>query len=368
MSTSASDDMIPVRDNAQSGLYPALLAAFLFGVSTPLAKGLLRGLSPQILAGLFYLGSGVGLASLALLGRGANLREAPLKRNDIPWLSGAVVFGGIIAPVLLLTGLQNTPSSNASLLLNLESVLTVALAWIAFHENAGRRFALGMSAIVLGGVLISWQGISLDVSILGPLAIAGACLCWAIDNNLTQKVSAGDPVEVAAIKGLVAGTVNLLLGLLLASAWPAAVWSVAAIVVGFFSYGLSLMFFVSALRAIGTARTGAYFSTAPFIGAGLGILMWGEPLTPSFVGASILMASGAWFLLTEQHKHLHAHEPFVHAHNHVHDMHHQHERSPNDPPGEPHSHPHEHRPLVHFHPHYPDIHHRHAHSGNGKTV
>lgn len=342
--------------------WAALLAAILFGVSTPLAKGLLQGVSPQVLAGLFYIGSGVGLATLSQLRYGGLVRkEASLTGRDVPWLSGAVVFGGVLAPVLLLTGLQQTPASNASLLLNLESVFTVALAWIAFHENIGRRFTMSIGAILLGSVLISWQGISLGGTIMGPIAVVAACLCWAADNNLTQKVSAGNPVQIAAIKGLVAGSVNLFMGVLLGNALPSAFFLSAALMVGFFSYGLSLVLFVLSLRTLGTARTGAYYATAPFIGAILALLVWREPVTLIFAAASSAMAAGVLLLMTESHAHLHFHEPLVHIHLHVHDEHHQHRHDLNDPAGEPHSHLHEHVELTHSHPHYPDIHHRHSH-------
>ena len=354
-------EMIAKRDGPASP-WAALLAAILFGVSAPLAKGLLQGVSPQILAGLFYIGSGVGLASLThLLRRGAVPKEASLTSRDVPWLFGAVVFGGVLAPVLLLTGLQQTSASNASLLLNLETVFTVAFAWIAFHENIGRRFTLSVGTILIGSVAISWQGISLGGSILGPIAVVVACLCWAVDNNLTQKVSAGNAVQIAAIKGFVAGSVNLLLGVWLGRAWPNTFFVAAALVVGFFSYGLSLVLFMHSLRTLGTARTGAYYSTAPFIGASLALLVWREPITPIFAAASIAMAAGVLLLMTERHTHLHAHQSLFHAHPHVHDKHHQHKHTPNDPLGEPHSHLHEHVELTHSHHHYPDIHHRHSH-------
>lgn len=355
-------EMTVKLDRQPASPWAALLAALLFGLSTPLAKGLLQGVSPQVLAGLFYMGSGIGLASLTHLPRrGAVRKEASLTRRDVPWLSGTVVFGGVLAPVLLLTGLQQTPASNASLLLNLESVFTVALAWIAFHENIGRRFTMSVGTILIGSVLISWQGVSLGGSIVGPIAVVSAGLCWAVDNNLTQKVSAGDPVQISAIKGIVAGSVNLLLGVWLGSPWPNTLFLGTALVVGFFCYGLSLVLFVLSLRNLGTARTAAYYSTAPFIGAILALLIWREPVTLIFAAASVTMAAGVWLLTTERHIHLHAHEPLVHTHLHVHDKHHQHKHSPNDTLGEPHSHLHEHVDLTHSHHHYPDIHHRHSH-------
>jgi len=308
-----------------------------------------------------YLGSGLGLSLLYLFRRGQTPREAPLGRGDLPWLAGAVVFGGILGPVLLMLGLRLTSASSASLLLNLEGVFTALLAWFVFRENFDRRIALGMLLIVAGGVLLSWQGgTSADLR-LGSLAVAGACLCWGIDNNFTQKLSAGDPVQVAAIKGAVAGTVNLTVALSMAARLPAATVILGALIVGFFGYGLSLVLFVLALRHIGTARTGAYFSLAPFVGASASLLLLREPVGLPFLAAAGLMGVGVWLHLTERHQHEHRHERLTHSHRHVHDEHHRHEHPPGVDPSEPHTHEHTHEPLTHSHPHFPDIHHRHGH-------
>jgi drug/metabolite transporter (DMT)-like permease len=218
-----------------------------------------------------------------------------------------------------------------------------------------------MGAIVTGGALLSWAGGLTLAGTRGPLLVVAACLGWAVDNNLTQKVSAGDPVEVAGFKGLVAGAVNLTLGLLLHGALPGAARLAGALVVGLMGYGVSLVLYVRAMRDLGTARTGAYFSLAPFVGALAGLALFREPVTPFFLLAALLMAVGLWLHLTEQHVHAHAHEPLRHAHPHVHDEHHRHGHGPGDPAGEPHVHEHVHQRLVHRHPHYPDIHHRHRH-------
>jgi drug/metabolite transporter (DMT)-like permease len=343
------------------GVETALLAAVLFGASTPFAKGLLATEAPQVLAGLLYLGSGVGLGAFWLGRRSAAEQEASLSRGDLPWLLGAICFGGLFGPLLLLVGLSHTPASATSLLLNLEGVLTAILAWLVFRENVDRRIALGMAAIVAGGGLLAWEGRLEWGGILGPLAIAGACLCWAVDNNLTQKISGSDPVQIAALKGGTAGTVNLAIGLILARSLPTLPRIGEAMLLGFLGYGLSLVLFVRALRSLGTARTGAYFSTAPFVGAIVSVLIWQEPVTVPLLVAGSLMAVGIWLHLTERHVHDHTHHPMSHEHQHTHDAHHQHAHGPHDPAGEPHTHPHTHGSLTHAHPHYPDLHHRHHH-------
>jgi len=343
----------------------ALASALLFGASTPFAKLLLgNGLSPWLLAGLLYLGSGLGLGLVHLARRlsGKVSTEASLTRAELPWLALVVISGGIAAPLLLMIGLVSTPASSASLLLNLEGLATMAIAWVFFRENVDRRLLLGAAAILAGALLLSWQGGPAGFG-MGTLAIAGACCCWGIDNNLTRRLSAADPLQIALIKGLVAGSVNLTLAMLLGARLPGPVGLAGAAVIGFLGYGVSLVLFVLGLRFLGAARTGAYFSTAPFVGALLSVVMFGEPLTLRLGAAGLLMAVGLYLHLAETHEHDHAHEAMEHEHRHVHDAHHQHTHGPDDPVGEPHSHWHRHAPLTHRHAHYPDLHHRHGHSG-----
>jgi len=349
--------------NQSHGPIYALLAAALFGASTPLAKILLGEIQPILLAALLYLGSGVGLSVWLIARRffvGEKSREAGLRRRDLPWLASAIFSGGIVGPILLLVGLRLTPASSASLLLNLEAVFTATLAWFVFKENFDRRIALGMAAIVAGGMLLSWAGRPELGIPWGPLAIAGACLAWAIDNNLTRNVSAGDPIQIAAAKGLVAGTMNLIIALALGATLPRAVAIGEAEVLGFMSYGVSLTLFLLALRHIGTARTGAYFSTAPFVGALVSIFILKDSITIAFVIAATLMLIGIWLHITEQHEHEHEHEAMEHEHLHSHDEHHRHHPEP-QLLAQTHSHVHRHEKLRHGHPHYPDIHHRHKH-------
>lgn len=340
----------------------ALVSAVLFGVSMPIAKVLGDGINAWLLAGLLYLGSGIGLAvwRWARTTPGNAPKESPLARADAPWMAAVVFFGGVAGPLLLMFGLKATAGSTASLLLNLESLATMAIAWFVYRENVDRRLLLGAAAILAGAVVLSWDFSTVAWS-GGAGLIAAACLCWGIDNNLTRKLSAADPAQIATIKGLAAGATNTTLGLWIAGEAPS-VGSVAAIgLLGLAAYGVSLVLFVHALRALGAARTGAYFSTAPFAGALLSMPILGEPLTFALAAAAALMGLGVWLHLTERHEHLHEHEPLTHAHAHVHDEHHNHVHGPGDPLGEPHAHVHTHAALRHKHPHYPDLHHRHGH-------
>lgn len=340
----------------RAGIAFALVSAVLFGASAPLAKLLLGRVDPWLLAGLLYLGSGVGLVVLRpLLPR----QGGRLARADWPWLAAAVAAGGVVGPVLMMLGLAHASAASASLVLNLEGVFTLGLAWMVFRENVDRRLLVGAGAILAGAALLSWQDGSGGGG-WGLWAIAGACLAWAIDNNLTRKVSAGDPVEIAMIKGLAAGAVNTALALAVGQDLPAWPLVGAAAVLGLGAYGLSLVLFVLALRHLGTARTGAYFSTAPFVGAALAVVVLGENPTPLLAAAGLLMALGLYLHLTESHAHDHVHEALEHDHPHRHDDHHQHGHAVQDP-AVPHSHAHQHQRLVHGHPHYPDIHHRHTH-------
>lgn len=337
----------------------ALAAAFLFGAGTPAAKPLLGQASPWLMAGLLYLGSGLGLlAYRALTGQ----RLPRMGRGDWGWLLGAIVAGGIVAPVLLMSGLAGMPATGASLLLNAEAVFTALLAWFVFRENFDRRIALGMAAIVLGALAIGWQADAGLGSTWAALLVVGACFLWGLDNNLTRKVALTDASFIAMAKGLIAGATNIALALALGrDAFPAAHVAGLAMLIGFASYGASLTLFVMALRDLGTARTGAYFSTAPFAGAVISLVFLGEPLTiPLAVGAA-LMAAGVWLHVTEHHEHAHTHEPMAHEHEHVHDEHHQHEHDAPVPPGTRHRHLHQHSALTHRHAHYPDAHHRHDH-------
>lgn len=341
----------------------ALLAAGLFGLSAPAAKVLVGVVDPWLLAGLLYLGSGAGLGLVRMVGRlaGAGSREAPVSRRDMPWLAGAILSGGVVGPVLLMYGLARAGATQSALLLNLEAVFTALIAALIFREHVPARIAVGMLAITAGAATLAWKdsgGLALDSS---ALLVAAACVAWAIDNNLTRAVSATDPLAVAALKGAVAGTVNVGIALLPGAAWPPWPVTLAAAGVGFLGYGTSLALFVRALRELGTSRTGAYFATAPFVGAAAGVIALREPVTAILVIAAALMVTGVWLHLTEAHDHEHVHEALTHEHAHRHDQHHAHDHPAGVPTTEPHTHRHTHTALQHRHPHYPDLHHRHRH-------
>ncbi|CAN7601818.1 DMT family transporter [Caballeronia sp. LjRoot29] len=353
---------MPARLNAA---FTALLAAALFGATTPLAKTLLGSLSPFMVAGLFYLGSGVGLAIGILIQRVSRTtderhNQSRIHVSEVPWLLGAIAAGGIAGPALLMLGLSTTPAATSSLLLNLEGVFTAVVAWVVFRENVDLQIFLGMVAIVAGGVVLSWQPGAAGVS-TGALLVVGACVAWAIDNNLTRKVSTNDAMVIACLKGLVAGSVNLGIALLLGAHLPGVGKIAAAMMTGLAGYGISLVLFVVALRNLGTARTGAYFSVAPIFGVALSLILWPELPSVLFWVAAALMALGIWLHIRERHEHPHTHEILDHNHRHRHDEHHQHAHDFAWDSEEPHTHPHHHLPIAHTHAHFPDIHHRHTH-------
>jgi drug/metabolite transporter (DMT)-like permease len=356
---------LPYNHSLYSGPMLALASAFLFGASTPIAKLLLVITDPLLLAGLLYLGSGAGLALVATGGRSLGLErsEAPLRIRDLPWLVAIVLFGGVLGPALLMWGLTLTAASTGALLLNTEGLATMAIAWLVFRENVDRRIFLGAMAILAGAVVLTWPeaaGTGLQLS-WGSVLIVLACVSWGIDNNLTRKLSAADPLQITMIKGLAAGGVNLALALARGAPIPGMATIAAAAAIGFFGYGVSLVLFVLGLRHLGAARTGAYFSTAPFIGAALALLLFGETPTLTLVAAALLMGIGVYQHLAEAHDHEHVHKLLDHEHRHIHDIHHQHDHTPADPAGEPHSHWHRYPRLLHKHPHYPDLHHGHQH-------
>jgi drug/metabolite transporter (DMT)-like permease len=348
----------------QEPIWIALASAALFGFATPLAKLLLADVPPLMVAALLYLGSGIGLTLYRglrlLVADGAAAAIVPVGREKI-WLGAAIVLGGVAGPIALFYGLSASTASSASLLLNLESAFTAILAWVFFREHFDRKIVAGMCAMVAGGAVLAFAGAGPGGTAPGAALIALACLCWALDNNCTSRVTSIDAVTIAALKGISAGAVNLSLALLAGIALPAPERVGGAFALGLFGYGLSLVLFVLALRGLGAARAGAYFSVAPFFGAALAVAMFGEPVTWQLIAAAVMMAGGLWLLVTERHEHVHRHPAQAHSHFHGHDEHHDHEHDFPWDAGQAHSHGHFHRPLVHDHAHAPDIHHRHPH-------
>ena len=342
----------------QKGILAALGSALLFGASTPFAKLLLTHVSPWLLAGLLYLGSGLGLTLYRYIIRAP---EVHLLAQEKGWFAAAILAGGVIAPVLLMLGLLAMPASGASLLLNMEGVFTALLAWFVFKENFDRRIALGMVFIVAGALVLGWPSEILFSGIWPALAILGACFAWGLDNNLTRKLSLSDATWIASIKGLIAGFVNLVLAFIVGATLPSLPNIAGAMIVGFFAYGISLTLFVIGLRHLGTARTGAYFSVAPFFGAILAIIL-GDAITLPLIITGVLMAVGIWLHLSEHHEHSHHHTEIAHTHEHSHDdAHHQHIHEPSVEADLLHTHQHSHTAINHKHAHYPDSHHQHSH-------
>lgn len=333
----------------------ALLAALFFGASAPISKLLLGNAPPVLMAAFLYLGSGTGISLIKLYQRlTSNQKEAGIKRLDVRWLAGAILSGGILAPIILMISLKNTPASTASLLLNFEGVATTLIALFFFHESISRRALAAICAITLASILLSTNfGSNWGMS-LGAFGVLLACILWGLDNNLTRNISAKDPLTIVAWKGLVAGTFSLILGLLLGQQLPALSTIMSILLLGFISYGLSTMLFIYSMRGLGAARTSALYGTAPLAGVLLSILIFKDPITFLFAVAAVLMVAGALLLANEEHAHFHIHMPVVHEHRHSHDEFHVHDHTELA-----HSHEHEHPRTEHEHGHMPDIHHRH---------
>ena len=337
----------------------ALIAALAFGLSAPLAKRLLDVVPPLFLAGLLYLGAGVFLGVVRRFWRRRPATGRPLTWRDRWILVGVVLAGGVLAPPLLLWGLERSSAMTTALLLNLEVVFTVLLAGIVFREHLGARIAVAAIVMAAGGVVLGWTPGDPTLA-AGAAAVTGACLLWALDNNLTRLIAEADPLLIVEIKGLAAGTVNVVLALATGQSPPSPGTIAFGLSLGAVSYGTSLVLFILAMRQLGAARAGAYFATAPFFGAAGGLLLLGESPTAGLLVAAALMALATGLLVHERHLHPHHHPAGIHIHVHVHDEHHQHAHEGWEGP-EPHSHPHPTGPMAHEHPHTPDIHHDHGH-------
>lgn len=342
----------------------ALVAASLFGASAPLAKLFLIRIHPVLLASLLYLGSGLGLLFykfILRLGQKGLNKEAKIGRADLPWLMGATIAGGLAAPIVLLFSLKHTPAATASLILSFEGVATVLIAFIVFREAIGKRIWLAVALVTIAVVLLS---VNLSGSwgfSPGVPGVAAACALWGLDNNFTRNISAKDPIMIVIVKGIAAGALNLALAFMIGAPFPGLANVLLAGILGFFCYGLSIVFFIYSLRELGTARTSACFAAAPFIGSALSFLIFREAPDALFLIALPFVVSGVFLLFSEKHAHRHMHFAFEHDHVHDHlDGHHAHEHAEGGA-SRTHAHPHKHAPVAHEHPHHPDIHHRHRH-------
>jgi drug/metabolite transporter (DMT)-like permease len=346
-----------------------IAAAVLFGASAPLSKVLLGSIDPLPLAAILYLGSGIGSWIFFTIRKGIQqdrVSEEKLARPDFRWLAGAILAGGVAAPILLLLGLDRTPASTASLLLNFEAVATALIAILFFGESVGRRILWAVGLITAASILLTWNGGDWGFS-LGALAIVGACFLWGLDNNLTRHISGKDPLMIVGVKGIGAGLFSLLIVFILNAPLPSFGLILIGMTVGVICYGLSIQLFILALRGLGSARTGTLFGIAPFVGAALSIIFLKEIPQTFFWVAVPVMILGAWLMLSEDHAHQHTHDPLEHAHAHSHpDEHHEHghEGATRAISGQ-HTHLHHHQPVMHSHPHSPDLHHRHDHSNKG---
>ena len=342
-------------------MFQALLAALLFGASAPIAKLLLGNMQPIPLAAFLYLGSGIGLLIFKILQsfqKDYRRVEANIRKEDIKWMFGAVLLGGVFAPIILMFSLKSTPASTASLLLNFEGVSTTLIAIVVFKEAIGKRIWLAVTLITFASILLSWDFNSEWGFSIGTLGVLLACIMWGLDNNFTRNISSKDPLVTVIIKGIGAGLFSLILALTLRNTLPNIKVIFEAMLLGFICYGLSIVLFIFAMRSLGAARTSAFFGTAPFVGALLSFLIFHEAPNAMFYASFIIMIVGAILLLSEEHLHVHIHELIEHDHRHSHDDgHHMHEHESISE----HSHLHKHEVIEHFHSHTPDIHHRHIH-------
>lgn len=343
-----------------SGQMLAIISAILFGISPALCKIVVGEMSTALLAGLLYLGSGLGLQFHLICKRRNSLGALRrLSSSQRARLAVAVFFGGILAPLCLAYGIKYGAAAEVSLLLNLETVATTVIAWLFFKEHVGLPVWAGKVFIILGASLIILKTGDVRIHLPGVFVLL-ACIFWGIDNNLTRDIEELPATVLASIKGLSAGIFNILLALALSAGTVTSSQIGASLLIGAMSYGLSLVLFVEALRRIGAARTSTFFAIGPFVGAVFSVLFLGEQMQTVYWIASLFMLGGLVFLYREMHRHLHAHERMSHSHRHVHDEHHQH-RHKEAASGEPHEHFHTHEPLTHIHVHWPDIHHRHQH-------
>ena len=333
-----------------------LAAAALFGASTPASKSLLRDMGPLALAGLLYLGAAVAVLPFSF--RGGSRRLATRRKNVI-MLAGAVFFGGVVGPVLLLLGLTQAPAASVALWLNLETVATALLAWAFFREHLDRRTWLAVLLTVGAGVVLaSPSGFE-----LAPAAglVAAACICWGLDNNLTALVDGFTPAQTTLAKGVCAGALNLGLAFALETVDLSLTTTLWALAVGALGYGVSIVLYIQGAQHLGATRAQVLFATAPFLGGFLAWTALSEPIHGTQLVAIGVLIPALWLLLSARHEHEHTHTPQTHTHSHRHDDGHHDHTHPGQPASLRHTHEHSHGAVTHSHSHEPDLHHRHDH-------
>lgn len=347
--------------NKKFAIFMAILAASLFGISSPISKLLLVEIPPTLMSSLLYLGAGVGMLAINYIKGISKIEkiEAQMTKKEMPYILGMVILD-IAAPICLMLGLTMTTSANASLLNNFEIVATSIIALLIFKEAIGKRMWISISLITLSSIILSFEDVGSFTFSIGSIFVLMACLCWGFENNCTRMLSLKDPLQIVVVKGFGSGFGSLIIALVLKQHSTNLLYIAMALLLGFVAYGLSIYFYIMAQRELGAARTSAYYAIAPFIGVLLSIIIFSQQITISFIIALVIMIIAAFFAGVEHHKHIHIHEEITHEHRHNHiDNHHNHVHEYRIE--SEHSHVHTHEKAEHIHKHTPDMHHAHPH-------
>jgi drug/metabolite transporter (DMT)-like permease len=342
-------------------VFTAILAAALYGISSPISKLLLSEIPPTLMAALLYLGAGFGMLLLKFLrnvSRNVQI-EAKITKKEWPYILGMISLD-IAAPICLMLGLSLSNPANVSLLNNFEIVATSFLALLVFKEAVGKRMWLAILLITISSIALTLENMNSLTFSVGSVFVLIACICWGFENNCTRMLSMKDPLQIVAIKGIGSGVGSLLISMVNKQFSTNLAFMVFTLILGFVAYGLSIYFYIKAQRHLGAARTSAYYATAPFIGVLVSWIIFREGITVQFLIALVIMLAGSYFAISEVHYHKHYHEEVTHEHKHNHvDGHHNHIHAP-EFTGE-HSHVHTHNAMEHDHTHTPDTHHHHTH-------
>ena len=350
-----------VSDKKLKSIGYAILAALLYGISSPVSKLLLVEIPPTLMASLLYLGAGLGMLGINLFQvmMKHEKKEAKMTVKELPYIIGMILLD-IAAPILLMFGLTLTTSSNASLLNNFEIVATTIIAMLIFKETIGKRMWLAIILITLSSILLSLQDVSSLTFSVGSIFVILACISWGFENNCTRMLSLKDPLQIVVVKGFGSGIGSLIIYFTINELSFNLIYIALALLLGFVAYGMSIYLYIRAQRDLGAARTSAFYATAPFIGVIISWIVLREPVTLTFMMALLIMLIGTYFAVSEDHKHSHLHWTESHEHKHNHDDGHHNHHHENEIIGE-HSHAHTHEEIEHVHGHLPDLHHRHTH-------